>query len=106
MAGLLKSMGFDAEKLTQELNEFTLNMQRAAATINANQLRLEGQGARIEAQAAAIMAKLEDLHPSPSTREVYEDGAPTGVLIHDEKFPQALIDDVTGGSTNGSDAGR
>jgi hypothetical protein len=105
MQGLLKSMGFDPDAMKGQLEAFIANMQAAAAAISANQARLEAQGARIEAQGAAILGRLDLLAPAPRTVEVLEDGKPTGVLITDEKFPQAMIDDVFKSPPGGAEHG-
>ncbi len=101
MAGLLKSMGVDTEELQANVQTFMQGMQAQAQTINANQARLEAQGVRIEAKLDTVLTRLDELAPAPSTKEVLEDGKPTGVLITSERFPQAMIDDVNGGPADG-----
>lgn len=104
MAGLLKSMGVDADQIQTNIELFTAGMKAQAETINANQVRLEAQGARIETKLNQVLDRLDAMDPGgdPRTREVFENGKPTGVLITNEKFPQALIDDVNkGGASDG-----
>jgi hypothetical protein len=89
MAGLLKSMGVDTDDIQAQATTFMQGMKAQADTINANQQR-------IEKKLDEILGRLDAISPAPSTREILENDAPTGVLITDEKFPQAMIDDVNG----------
>jgi hypothetical protein len=94
MAGLLKALGVDSDQFQAHFETFTAGMRAQAETINANQLRIEAQGARIEVKIDALADRLDSIAPAPTTVEVLENGEATGVLIHSEKFPQAMIDDV------------
>lgn len=97
MAGLLKSMGVDTDDIQAQATAFMQGMKAQADTINANQQR-------IEKKLDEILARLDAIAPAPSTREILENDAPTGVLITDEKFPQAMIDDVNReAATHGGD---
>jgi hypothetical protein len=97
MAGLLKSMGVDTEELTATANQFMEGMKAQAQTINANQTR-------IETKLDAILELLNTSAPAPATRELLENGERTGVLITDEKFPQAMLDDANGGARHERDS--
>jgi hypothetical protein len=101
MAGMLKALGVDPDELKANVETFMVNMKAQAETINANQARLEAQGARIEGKLDAVLTRFDELSPASSTKEVLEDGKPTGVLITSERFPQAMIDDVNGGQADG-----
>ena len=96
MAGLLKTMGVDTDEIQAQATTFMQGMKAQAETINANQQR-------IERKLDAILERLDSISPAPSTREIIEDGKPTGVLVTDEKFPQAMIDDVNGGEAAAHD---
>ena len=89
MAGLLKTMGVDTDDIQAQATNFMQGMKAQADTINANQQR-------IEKKLDEILGRLDAISPAPATREILEDDKPTGVLITDEKFPQAMIDDVNG----------
>ena len=129
MAGMLKAMGLDPDELKTNVEGFMAGMRDQAAKINANQERLEAQGgrletrldaiaetlelphdgvggdlgARLEAKLDAITMKLDEILPIQTTREIFEDGRATGVLITSERFPQAMIDDVNGGLSDGGE---
>jgi hypothetical protein len=83
------------ENMEAQVKQFTDGMKAQAEAINANQ-------GRIEAKLETILSRLDAISPAPTTTEVLENGEPTGVLVHSEKFPQAMIDDVTsGGASDG-----
>jgi hypothetical protein len=98
MSSMLKMLGLNPDELRANVDGFMQGMKAQADKIDANQARLEAQGQRIEARLEELAAKLEG---EGSTREIYEDGKPTGVLITSERFPQALIDDVNNGGNHG-----
>jgi hypothetical protein len=85
----LKAMGIDPEELRANVDAFMTGMKAQAEKINANQARLEEKLDR-------IIFIVEELLPQESTREIIEDGQHTGVLVTNERFPQAMIDDVNG----------
>lgn len=89
MARMLKTMGVDTDEIQAQATTFMQGMKAQAETINANQQR-------IEVKLDAILGRLDAIAPAPATREILENGEPTGVLVTDEKFPQAMIDDVNG----------
>lgn len=91
MATMLKALGLDPDELKANVETFMSGMKAQADAINANQIRLE---AKLD-NLTTLM--LELMGPRPQTREIYENGERTGVLITDERFPQALIDDVNVG---------
>jgi hypothetical protein len=87
MASMLKALGLDPDELKGNVDSFILHMREQAATINANQARIEVKLDRI----------LEGIRPTGSTTPILENGEPTGVYLTNEKFPQVLIDDVNRG---------
>jgi hypothetical protein len=62
--------------------------------MSANQATLEAQGAAIMAKLDAMNLKLDEVLPIQTTREVLENGEATGVLITSERFPQAMLEDI------------
>lgn len=87
MAVMMKTLGLDPAEIKTHVEAFTSHMKAQAEAINANQQRIEEKLDRIEAKL--------DGHGIPATRELLDvNGKPTNVLITDERFPQAMIDDV------------
>jgi hypothetical protein len=91
MASMMKALGLDPEELRANVEKFMAEMKGQAAAINANQ-------ARIETKLDEILAALP---PRPSSRAILENGVDTGTFITNEKFPQAMIDDVNGVKRDG-----
>jgi hypothetical protein len=100
MAIMLKSLGLDPDELKRNVEDFMQHMKQQAERINANQAKLEANDARLEAKLDELQNLLAELVTAelgprrPSTTEIFNNGERTGILITDEKFPQAMLDDV------------
>jgi hypothetical protein len=88
---LLGNVGLDPAMIDAHVEGVRTLIRNAAAELNANQRR-------IESKLDAIDAKLAQMAAEPaSTREILDaEGNPSHVLITNERFPQAMIDDVNG----------
>lgn len=86
MGMLLKQLGVNPEEIRASIDSF-MNGQRALLeSVNANQLRVEATLVRIE-------AKLDAAVKIGTTTELTDaSGAGLGLIVSDEKFPQAVID--------------
>jgi hypothetical protein len=95
MAIMLKTLGLDPDELKSNVDGFMSHMKDQAATINANQQRIEAKLEHIEAKTDNVLTLMvERIGPPPSTTAILENGEHTGILITNEKFPQEMIDDV------------
>ena len=91
VGSMLKALGLDPDELKGNVEGFMLFMKAESEKINRNQFRIETKLDQILANQAHASA------PSGST-PILENGVDTGVFVTDEKFPQAMIDDVNRGS--------
>lgn len=93
------------EDLKRNIEQFIADMQKAAATINANQVRIETALASLQASSTRLEAMQDNtahilagfsllMPPPPTTTHIFEKGKPSGNFITEEKFPQEMIDDV------------
>lgn len=97
---MLKALGFNPDELKGTVEGFMDHMKQQAATINANQARLEAKQDATTEELGKLCELVADLAgPRPTTRAILENGEETGVLITSEKFPQAMIDDVNRSAT-------
>ena len=90
MEMLLGTMGIDPTEVRASIETFMSTMKSTAEAINANQVRIEVKLDTIIAnqdQASQAAAQA-------STVPVLENGEATGVLITDEKFPDAVLKDA------------
>lgn len=91
MGMMMKALGLDPAVIQQHVEAFTTHMKDQAAAINANQQRIEAKLDAILARQAA------ELGPRETTTELLDaDGRGTNVLVTNERFPQAMLDDVNG----------
>jgi len=123
-AALLKRMGLDPEAYKAMIEEFLEGMRQAVAKINDNQQRIETMLKDLQTETNSLshqvrgaLGKLETIETKVhhglglggTTTAIYENGQHTGVLITDEKFPDALYGGQTeqpqGGEVNGQRLG-
>ena len=95
MQMMLRSLGLDPDELKANVEGFMATMKTAVEKVEANQLRIEGKLEELSQYSAAIMLKLDTIIQEPpsfqgTSRQIFEDGKPTGVVLTDEKFPRAL----------------
>lgn len=84
MAMMLRSLGFDADGMKRNMEEFMGAMKAGVEKINANQATIE-----------AKLDRIEKLVERPgTTTAIMEDGEPTGVLMTTEKFPNEILEDA------------
>jgi hypothetical protein len=87
MGMMLKSLGIDPDELKRNVEEFMSVVKASLQKVDANQ-------ARIETKLDSILTRLDGLAPEPSTTEIMANGAASGILITNEKFPRQMMDEA------------